>query len=397
MSSKLGYKQTEIGEVPEEWGIKKLGDIISLEYGRSLPVQKRIDGKIPVFGSNGIVGFHNESMVTQPGIVVGRKGTVGAIQWVTTNFWAIDTTYYISVKDDKMNLKWLYYLLIFLELHRLNAATGVPGLNRVECYSQIIRLPPAHEQDIIASILSIVDDAIEKTAENIAKALTLKKGLMHQLLIKGVGHTRFKQTEIGEIPEEWKINILSSICEKPEYGYTQSAKEAQTGIKFLRITDIQDGKVDWNTVPYCECSDDLFLKYQLHEGDILFARTGATTGKSLLIRNVPKAVFASYLIRVRPTREITPEFLQYFFNSQYYWHQISQKKVGSAQSGINASILSTLVIQTPPIIEQQKITRILLSIDGDIENMSRISCNLLEIKEGLMRGLLTGRLRAKVN
>ena len=106
------------------------------------------------------------------------------------------------------------------------------------------------------------------------------------------------------LPDGWAWNTVKDLSKNIQYGYTESANVEPVGPKFLRITDIQGGKVDWDTVPYCVCSDDEAGKYLLESGDIVFARTGATTGKSFLISNPPKAVFASYLIRLRLQEEV---------------------------------------------------------------------------------------------
>ncbi len=106
-----------------------------------------------------------------------------------------------------------------------------------------------------------------------------------------------------------EMKKLGEVCKKPEYGFTASAVNNPIGPKFLRITDIQEGYVDWTSVPYCSCSDDNLNKYKLMSGDIVIARIGATTGKGYLIRDCPDAVFASYLIRVQSNGLVLPEYL----------------------------------------------------------------------------------------
>ena len=158
---------------------------------------------------------------------------------------------------------------------------------------------------------------------------------------------------------------LAEICESIDYGVTASASSAPVGPKFLRITDIQDGDVNWDTVPYCVSDERKLVSSKLMAGDIVFARTGATTGKSFLISSCPaNAVFASYLIRVRPSRSVIPTYLGHFFNSPNYWNQISLKAVGAAQPGINASKLKELKIPLPPLEEQKRIAAILDQADA---------------------------------
>jgi type I restriction enzyme, S subunit len=135
---------------------------------------------------------------------------------------------------------------------------------------------------------------------------------------------------------------LSSLTEKPQYGFTASASSAAVGPRFVRITDLQDGRIEWECVPYCECGEP--DKYRLGENDLLFARTGATTGKTVLVTDPEESVFASYLIRVRPRRDVLPEYLYAFFQSDVYWAQLIDEKEGSAQPNCNGAKLSAITI-----------------------------------------------------
>jgi type I restriction enzyme S subunit len=175
------FKQTELGELPEGWDVRKLGDVLSLEYGKSLPARARVGGNVPVFGSNGIVGWHSTPLVRGCGIIVGRKGTVGAVHWSDKDFWAIDTTYFVKPKED-LELRWLYYVLVWLRLDRLNAATGVPGLNREDAYRERIPFPPLEEQRRIAELLSAIDKVIENEQRYLQGLEKLKKWMLNNLL-----------------------------------------------------------------------------------------------------------------------------------------------------------------------------------------------------------------------
>jgi type I restriction enzyme S subunit len=132
----------------------------------------------------------------------------------------------------------------------------------------------------------------------------------------------------------------------------------------LRITDIQNGAVDWESVPWCLASSREVNSARLIPGDIVFARTGATTGKSFLVRDCPDdAVFASYLIRLRLSGGVLPEYINHFFQTPDYWQQISRNANGAAQPGVNASVLKTLEAPIPPIHEQRRIVTILDQAD----------------------------------
>ena len=155
-------------------------------------------------------------------------------------------------------------------------------------------------------------------------------------------------------PPGWTTVTLRDVASDISYGFTASASDVANGPKMLRITDIQDNRVDWNSVPRCEC--DATDKYLLHPGDIVIARTGATTGKSFLLGDVPEAsVFASYLIRVQPSAVVVPAYLASYMQSPSYWAQITTVSKGTAQPGANASILGGLELPLAPVEEQRRI------------------------------------------
>jgi type I restriction enzyme S subunit len=157
----------------------------------------------------------------------------------------------------------------------------------------------------------------------------------------------------------WDTKELAAVS-VINYGYTESASREAVGPRFLRITDIQDDRVDWESVPYCKIEKGAFPKYRLATGDIVFARTGATTGKSFLVNDPPDAVFASYLIRLRLLdKKLLPEFVSLFFQTAGYWRSIKDGSSGSAQGGFNATKLGALRIPIPPLAEQQRIVGLL--------------------------------------
>ena len=132
------------------------------------------------------------------------------------------------------------------------------------------------------------------------------------------------------------------------------------GPKFLRITDIQDGVVNWDSVPFCKISDNDFERYAVSQNDIMIARTGATTGKSYLIVDDVKAVFASYLIRIKvKSAQLQPRYLYSFMQSQIYWDQITEFSAGIAQPGVNAKKLKEIILPIPSVPEQTEIVHIL--------------------------------------
>ena len=157
---------------------------------------------------------------------------------------------------------------------------------------------------------------------------------------------------------------IEEIADSVDYGVTASATNVAGGPKFLRITDIQDDFVNWDRVPYCEPDAKGIEKSRLKPGDIVFARTGATTGKSYLLQECPPgSVFASYLIRLRLQDGADPAYVAQYFKSTRYWNQITSFSEGVAQPGVNATKLKNIVIPLPPLEEQRRIAAILDAAD----------------------------------
>ena len=190
----------------------------------------------------------------------------------------------------------------------------------------------------------------------------------------------------------WPVELLGQLADI-SYGYTAKASFEINGPKFLRITDIQDGNVNWEDVPSCEIAKADYEKHKLFVNDIVFARTGATTGKSFLIKKCENSVAASYLIRVRPTdNRLLPDFLYLYFQSAEYWGVVNAGTSGSAQGGFNASKLAGLTIPIPPTSEQKRIVAILDQAFADIDKARALTeqnlKNARELFESCLNGLL---------
>ena len=168
---------------------------------------------------------------------------------------------------------------------------------------------------------------------------------------------------IGRFPTK----TLGELCEKPQYGFTASAVAESVGPHFLRITDLRDGSLDWNTTPFCDCTDQEREKFTLRKGDLVVARIGATTGRTSLILDPPAAVFASYLIRIRPTGAVNPFFLFFFTKSKNYWRWVNSNKDNNLKGGINASLLTEIEVPFPSKPEQEKIAAVLWNVQRAIE------------------------------
>ena len=205
-------------------------------------------------------------------------------------------------------------------------------------------------------------------------------------------------SEANGLPKGWTITIVGQIAKSIQYGHTASATDDPSGPRFLRITDIQNHRVDWDAVPSCEIPSDELQKYRLQSGDIVFARTGATTGKSYLIRDCPEAVFASYLIRLRMHEGVFPPFVQAYFQTNNYWRQIEGGKRGIGQPNVNATVLGTIRLPVAPPNEQrrivEKIEELFSDLDAGVAALERAKANLKRYRAAVLKAAVEGKLTA---
>jgi type I restriction enzyme S subunit len=170
-----------LGRIPKSWKVDKFEQFITLQRGHDLPSQSRIEGKVPIYGSNGIVGFHNQSVDKETGVITGRSGSIGDVYFEVGHYWPLNTTLYVKNfhENDK---EFTAYYLIYFNLKRFSSGTGVPTLNRNDVHIEVIKFPPIEEQIEICYVLKSIDKQIENKEEKLEKHQSLKKSLMQDLL-----------------------------------------------------------------------------------------------------------------------------------------------------------------------------------------------------------------------
>ncbi len=420
-------RDTELGPLPEDWQVVRLGEVLSEVDIRYKDLEK-VDQELPVlsltkndglilqterFGKRIATEDVSEYKVVLRGQIVNNPYVIweGAVHALSKyNAGLVSPVYPVwEVKSDKADFLFVDPLL------RMPAAIAVynrfasgavnrrRAIRKSDFLSVPIPLPPIAEQRAIAHVLRTVQEAKEATERVIAALRDLKRSLMNHLFTYGpvpigVGAQRavpLRETEIGPIPEHWQVVRLGEVMERPQYGYTASASVFPIGPKFLRITDIQSGKVIWSSVPFCEITQSEIEKYTLKPGDILVARIGATTGKTFLVDECPPAIFASYLIRIRilSDENLLPDFLSFFTDTRTYWDQINSSKGGRLKLGINIPVLQNLLIPLPPIAEQREIARILQAVDRRIQAEEAYARALGDLFKTLLHELMTARRR----
>ena len=402
---------------PEGWQAVKLGDVMTATIGGGTPDRSNVDywgGSIPWatvkdFGPRVLSetqehiteeGLRNSASNLVPAntVVVATRMNVGAVFRSGVPI-AINQDLRALVPAQTLSADYFFYFLQTSSraLCRLAAGTTVKGLRVNTLRSLFLPLPPLPEQRKIAAILSSLDDAIEKTQAVIDQVQVVKRGLMQELLLRGLPgrHTRFKQTEIGEIPEEWEVRALVDCCNgKGQYGANVAKADFKPGgIRYIRITDIDDnGALRDNAVGISGENTDGYL---LQLGDILFARSGATVGKAYMHRDPGmRSAFAGYLVRFRTKRDVLlPTFLREYLNTDVYWRWVGDRQHAQAQPNINATEYGQLPVPCAPLDEQRRVMEIAESFNSSLLRARAEVLGKQWLKRALMPVLLTGELR----
>ncbi|HOP93656.1 MAG TPA: restriction endonuclease subunit S [Acetivibrio thermocellus] len=404
-----GYKKTELGEIPVEWEVNKLEKICEIIMGqspKSSTFNENQEG-IPFFQGKTEFGNIYPKVVkwcTEPtkiarpfDILLSVRAPVGDVN--INNVKACIGRGLTAIRHTKnSDYRFIYYILIKFrsELEKLAQGSTFTAISTSNIKNLLIPIPPIQEQQKIADILFTVDELIEQTDVLIEKTKELKKGLMQRLLTKGIGHTDFKKTEIGEIPVEWEIHEFGSVIEKVVGGGTPSRKKRE----------YFEGEIPWATV---KDLDDEFYKYDTIEhitkeainesaanivdcnNIIIATRMGLGRG---FINKVPMAINQD-LKGIYPNRNMSVEFIMFWilFNG----NKFEMMGKGSTVKGIRLEELRKILIPVPPLREQKEIASVLLSVDTTIDEYQTKKQKLQTLKQGLMQKLLTGKIRVKVS
>lgn len=270
------------------------------------------------------------------------------------------------------------------------------------------KLVPQDPNDEPASVLL---ERIRAEKEQLIKEKKIKKEKNPSVIFRGADNLPYEKVRKNEpvciadevpfeIPESWEWVRWATLSESIQYGYNAPAQE-NGRIKMVRISDIQDNSVLWETVPYCDIRESEIDAYLLKPNDILFTRTGGTVGKSYLVQEVPEeAIYAGYLIRTRYSNQLCPQYLKYFMESELYWSQLREGTIATAQPNCNGKTLGNMLVPIPPLLEQfrivEKLNKIMLCVNEysiAYSKAKRLNDNFPEqLKKSILQEAIQGKL-----
>lgn len=362
-----------------DWIDVSLGDIATLEYGAALPANVRGGDAIPVFGSNGEVGRHRVALVDGPGIIVGRKGSVGAITWSESDFWPIDTTYYVKNRPG-VDLRWLYWMMGTLGLERLDSSTGVPGLNRNDAYERRLLLPPRAQQLKVVEMLDAVSTQIRSSRRVQDKLERIRLGLLDES-INALG--------------EQNLVPLSELCSADIcYGIVQSGAFVPGGIPVLAIRDLGGDFV--SGVHRTSASvDGQYRRSRVAPGDVLLSIKG-TIGRVGVAPEHYVGNISREIGRLRFTRRVDPQFARQYFLSRRAQTRLDLAVVGTTRAEISIHVLKKFGFPVPdPEVQKAVVSRMAI-VEERIASEARVVAKLRAIQMGLTESLVGGRNRLNV-
>jgi len=368
---KIGNKKLEKSDMQPDWVKTYLGDEIALLYGRALPKSDRTEGKYPVFGSNGIVGYHNEALVKGPGIIIGRKGSCGAVHFSTSDFWPIDTTYYIALRKDH-DWRFMDFFLSTFGLNEMNSHSTIPGLNRENVYKLKCHIPRFPEQQKIAAVLFKIQKAIEIQESIIEKTRELKKSTLHHVFTHGLLGEKLKETEIGPIPESWSVQRFEEFATLHR-GYDLPIQDRTGGSVPIVGSNGIVGYHDQSKVKgpgvVTGRSGSIGISYYV-EGDYWPLNTG---------------------LYVEDFHRNDSLYVHYFFQL----FDFGQYAAGVSVPTLNRNIVHATLISVPQIVEQKEIANILKTIDQKINLHKVKKSTLQDLFKTMLNKLMTGEIRVK--
>lgn len=367
----------------------------------------------------GFANLHIERMLRTGDVVTVHTGDVGvsAVIPIELNGAHGFATINSRLKKEEILPEYYSWFLnsndFIKQVYLVITGDGRNNLNLNDFVNLNVNYPNLSTQRRIAQILSTCDAVIEKTQAAIDKYKAIKQGMLHDLFTRGIDPTTgklrpkyedapelYKESKLGMVPKEWGVERLENLCaEKPTYGINAAAVDFTHQLPtYIRITDI-DEEGNFSKTGR-KCVDSPFSSnYFLKKGDLVFARTGATVGKTYLYNEADGLlVFAGFLIKITPdSAMLDSNYLKFLTETSYYLNWVGLMSQRSGQPGINGNEYGGFLVPKPDLTEQKNIAAKLLTIQSKIKTEQSYFHKLQSIKQGLMNDLLSGKKRVKVS
>jgi type I restriction enzyme S subunit len=368
------------------WQEKKLGDVLTLEYGKPLPPAARdANGNYAVYGANGVKDRSNQFYAERPSIIVGRKGSAGEITLTEDKFWPLDVTYFVAFDDSKYDLRFLYHLLSLQGLTRL--AKGVkPGINRNDVYGKIVHVPPLHEQQRIVAILNEAFVGLATVTANAEKNLENARDL-------------FDSSLNSVFQRKGDLVALSALASDITDGDHMPPPKAEEGVPFITISNIKKDTHEIDFSNTFKVPESYYAKLKSNRkpqrGDVLYTVTGSL-GIPVVVASDHKFCFQRHVGLIRPMEGVNSKWLYYALRSKLAFDQAAAGATGTAQKTVSLKLLRSIQLpRMSPAAQEAAMAK----LDSMYDVMQRLAAGyhrkvhaVAELKQSILQRAFSGEL-----
>ena len=337
--------------------LRTFAEVLDICNGRNQKKVENPNGKYPIYGSGGIMGYADEFICPNNTVLIGRKGSINNPIFVDTPLWNVDTAFGLVAKQGVLLPKYLYYFCVHFDFEKLNTTVTIPSLTKANLLKIQMPVPDVSEQRTIVSTLDKLQSIITHRKQQLLKLDELVKARFVEMF------GTMPQNEKG-----WETGKIRDIVSEVRYGSSRKAAEGDSGrYPYLRMNNITyGGELDLTDTKTIDVPEDELPKCSVKRGDVLFNRTNSRelVGKTCVYNRDELMVLAGFVVRVRVNEKVTPEFLSAFLNTDFSKRMLlSMCKEAIGQANINAQELQGIAIYIPPLELQKQFTEFLERIN----------------------------------
>lgn len=418
-----GYKKSLDVPIPEDWKVKRLGEILKIKYGKDQKDVEKKDGMYPILATGGVIGRTDRYLYDKPSVLIGRKGTIDRPMYIETPFWTVDTLFYSRIRDNN-SVRFVHYLISSINWKKYSEATTLPSLSSSVIEGIKAAIPESDEQTKIAEILSTCDRVIELKKKLVEEKIKVKKWFMQTLLTgmirvkdiengtpyeelkKRIEQIRngqvpegYKKTELGIISHDWEITGLEKICKLiiDKRGKTPKQDSSDGDIPGLSAHNVRMGKIDF-TFPTTYYSEDVFnrwMKNEKIEKEDIIMTTEAPLGNIALVEETRKYILGQRVVALRLKDSVNSIFGKHLLMSSIFQRKLQELATGTTAKGLSKRNLKYLKIYIPDTETQKAVSSILSTADTEIDLLNKDLEQWELKKKSLLQLLLTGIVRTK--
>ncbi|MGL4578975.1 MAG: restriction endonuclease subunit S [Shewanella xiamenensis] len=377
--------------LPDGWKYQKLKTLIKMHYGKALKAADRIEGEVPVYGSNGVVGSHNEHLWDQPTVVIGRKGSVGEANLAYTPSWTIDTAYYVEIIDHEvLNLMYFYYFADRFDVSSISQKGVKPGINRNDYLNLSFPLPPLNEQERIVEKLDALLTRIDTAIEHLQESVTLKSSLLQSAL----------DGQFAAITDRMTIESLTEVKGGKRLPKGEKLSDEETEHPYIRVADFTDkGTIDLSDIKYISKKIHEQIKRYVISKDDLYISIAGTIGKTgfvppeldgaNLTENAAKLV-------IKDKQQLDLNYLYLFTLTSDFSAQAGLATKTVAQPKLALTRLSKIEIPMSSLVEQKALVSTIETLKSNIHDAEEVLLGKIEDLKSLKASILDSAFKGEL-